>query len=156
MPRSPLQGLQAQLGDLVANALQNRGVTELAIFGYSHGGGSTYDLCERLSTVGAGLPSHTIEFTSYTDGVENDSDIDTQQELRRPIGSAYHANHYQNGTLFEDFFLDGGPVPNSFPPATGLDVETTPWGATSTHFLVDDYAQVVEFILDNLESRLSR
>ena len=39
---------------------------------------------------------------------------------------------------------------------TGLDVETTPWGATSTHFLVDDYAQVVEFILDNLESRLSR
>ena len=30
--------------------------------------------------------------------------------------------------------LDGGPVPDSNPPPTGLDVETTPWGAGATHF----------------------
>jgi hypothetical protein len=144
--------------DEMVNAIQHRGVSELAIFGYSHGGGSTYDLCERLSILGAGLPSYTIEFTSYTDGIENDSDIDIQQELRRPIGSAYHANHYQKAFLFSppDWGLDGGPVPNSLPPPTGLDVETTPWGATSTHFEVDDYAEVIDFILTNLESRLSR
>ncbi|MCA8981217.1 MAG: hypothetical protein H6831_15970 [Planctomycetes bacterium] len=142
--------------DEMVNAIQYRGVDELAIFGYSHGGGSTYDLCERLSTVGAGLPSHTIEFTSYVDGVGNNSDIDTSQETRRPIGSAYHANHYQHGSFFQDLGLDGGPVTNSLPPPTGLDVETTPWGASATHFVVDDYAQVVDFILVNLEARLAR
>lgn len=142
--------------DEIVNAIQHRGVHQLAIFGYSHGGGSTYDLSERLSLLGGGLPNYTIEFTSYTDGVENDSDVDTQQELRRPIGSAYHANHYQHGTLFQDFFLDGGPVPNSLPPPTGLDVETTPWGANATHFLVDDYSEVVDFILVNLEARVAR
>jgi len=142
--------------DEVANAIANRGVTELASFGFSHGGGSTYDLCDRLSTVGMGLPSHTIEFTSYTDGVQNDSDLDMDMELRRPIGSAYHANHFQHGSFFQDLGLDGGPVPSSLPPPTGLDVETTPWGANATHCLVDDYAEVIDFILVNLESRLIR
>ena len=142
--------------DEVANAIQNRGVSELAIFGYSHGGGSTYHLCDRLALLGGGLGSFTIPFTSYTDGVRNNSDLDTAQETRRPIGSAYHANHYQHGAFLPDFFLDGGPVPNSLPPPTGLDVETTPWGSGATHFLVDDYSQVIDFILVNLESRVSR
>lgn len=142
--------------DEVANAIQNRGVSELAIFGYSHGGGSTYHLCDRLALLGGGLGSFTIPFTSYADGVRNNSDIDTAQETRRPLGSAYHANHYQIGSFFQDLGLDGGPVTNSLPPPTGLNVETTPWGSGATHFLVDDYSQVIDFILVNLESRVSR
>jgi len=142
--------------DEVVNAVQNRAVAQVAIFGYSHGGGSTYDLAERLDIFRAGIGVFEIEFTSYVDSVSNNSDVDVGQELRRPPSTLYHLNHYQHGSFFEDFGLDGGPVPDSNPPPTGLDVETTPWGATSTHFEVDDYVQVRELIQTSLESLVLR
>jgi hypothetical protein len=141
--------------DEVVNAVQSRGVADIALFGYSHGGGSTHDLAERLDAFRAGIGAFAIPFTSYVDGVENDSDIDTDPELRYPPSSGFHANQYQRGT-FADFFLDGGPVPGSAPPPTGLDVETTTWGTGATHFIVDDYLQVRDFILMNLDLRTSR
>lgn len=141
--------------DELVNAIQHRGVTRLAIFGYSHGGGSTYDLCERLDTFRAGIGTFTIAYTSYVDGIQNDSDIDLDMELRHPPSSLFHVNHYQHGTL-ADFFLDGGPVPASTPPPTGLDVETVPWGAGATHYLVDDYTEVRDTMLANLEPRVAR
>ena len=139
----------------VVNAIQHRGVGELAIFGYSHGGGSTHDLAERLDLFRASIGTFSIEFTSYVDGVQNDSDFDVDQETRKPPSTAYHANHYQVGT-FADFFLDGGPVTASFPSPTGRNVETVFWGVGADHFIVDDYLQVRTFILQNLESRVSR
>jgi len=139
----------------VVNAIQNRAVGTLAIYGYSHGGGSTYDLCERLDTFRGSIGTFAIEFTSYADGVQNDSDTDLDQELRKPPTSAYHANHYQVGS-FADFFLDGGPVPSSFPSPSGLNVETVFWGVGATHFLVDDYLQVFDHIATNLEARVAR
>ncbi|MCH8150212.1 MAG: hypothetical protein IH987_19910 [Planctomycetes bacterium] len=95
-----------------------------------------------------------IEFTSYVDGVSNFSDFDPFQENRRPPSTAYHANHYQIGTLFGDGYIDGGPVPNSNPSPDGLNVETTIWGHWATHFIVDDYAQVRDFIEANLVFRV--
>lgn len=139
----------------IVNAIQHRSVGELAIFGYSHGGGSTFDLCERLNTFRATIGTFTIGLTSYVDGVQNDSDVDLDRELRKPPSSAYHANHYQRGS-FSDFFLDGGPVPVSEPPPSGLDVETIFWGAGATHFVVDDFDQVRDFILLNLQPRVRR
>ncbi len=141
--------------DEIVNAIQFRGVDEVAIFGYSHGGGSTHDLAERLDAFRAGIGAFSISFTSYVDGIENDSDTDVDPELRYPPSSAYHANQYQRGS-FADFFLDGGPVPGSDPPPTGLDVETTFWGVGATHFIVDDYMQVRDFILLNLDLRMIR
>jgi len=135
-------------------AISSRLVDEVSIFGYSHGGGSTYDLAERLDNDRPGIGLFEIAVTSYVDGVENDSDFDVSQERRRPPSTAYHANHYQVGTL-GDFFLDGGPVPSSDPPPSGLNVETTPWGAGATHFLVDDYVEVRSFIEINLVARLA-
>ncbi|NOT31978.1 MAG: hypothetical protein HOP15_16145, partial [Planctomycetes bacterium] len=139
----------------VVNAIQHRAVSELAVFGYSHGGGSTHDLCERLEAFRATIGTFAIDFTSYVDGVQNDSDIDLDQETRKPPASGYHANHYQVGSL-ADFFLDGGPVSASFPAPTGLNVETIFWGAGAHHFIVDDFGQVRDFILLNLEARVSR
>lgn len=139
----------------VVTAVQSRGVEQVAIFGYSHGGGSTYHLAQRLDNNRAGIGLFDIAYTSYVDSVRNNSDIDTAQELRRPPASAFHENHYQHGTL-SDFFLDGGPVTNSNPPPSGLDVETTAWGATSTHFDVDDYVQVRDAILSELLPRVVR
>ncbi len=137
----------------VVTAVQNRIVDEVGIFGYSHGGGSTYDLSDRLDMNRAGIGVFDIVFTSYVDGVSNDSDFDMFQETRRPPSTDYHANHYQVGSLI-DIFLDGGPVPNSDPPPTGLNVETTPWGALSTHYDVDDFVQVRDFIEANLLPRV--
>lgn len=137
------------------NAIQQRGVAQLAVFGYSHGGGSTYHLCERLDAFRGTIGTFSIEFTSYVDGVRNNSDIDTAMETRRPPASAYHANHYQIGG-FADFFLDGGPVSSSQPPPSGLNVETVFWGVGATHFLVDDYSQVFDFLGTNLELRVGR
>lgn len=139
----------------VVNAVQQRGVTTLAVFGYSHGGGSTYGLCERLDNNRGGIGSFAIAFTSYVDGVQNDSDVDVDMELRKPPSSGFHANHYQRGTL-ADFFLDGGPVPASQPAPSGLDVETIFWGVGATHFVVDDFGQVRDTMLDNLEPRVGR
>ncbi len=139
----------------VVNAIQNRAVGELAIFGYSHGGGSTYHLSERLNANRASIGTFAIGFTSYVDGVRNNSDIDTAQETRKPPSTGYHANHYQVGNL-ADFFLDGGPVPASFPATTGLNVETIFWGVGADHFVVDDFNQVKDFVLANLEPRVSR
>lgn len=140
----------------VEDALLHRLVTGVAIFGYSHGGGSTYSLASRLDVRRPLLGVFTIHYTSYCDSVRNNSDVDVNQELRRPPSTNYHLNHYQHGSLFQDFLLDGGPVPDSNPPPTGLDVETTPWGATSTHFQVDDYVQVRSAIESTLGAQIAR
>lgn len=140
----------------VATAIRDRRVSAIAIFGYSHGGGSTYDLAELLDISRPALGLFEIPFTSYVDSVSNNSDFDTAQELRRPPSTAYHLNHYQHGSFFEDLGLDGGPVPNSNPPPTGLDVETTPWGAGCTHFEVDDFVQVLNLLENSLEAAIAQ
>ncbi len=141
--------------DEAVNAIMNRGVDTVTIFGYSHGGGSTYDLAERLDVDRTGIGPFDIVYTSYVDSVSNNSDIDVGQELRRPPSTAYHANHYQNGTI-SDFWLDGGPVTNSNPSPTGLNVETTAWGSGSTHFEVDDFAQVRTYVESTLLAEVVR
>lgn len=142
--------------DETVSAIRDRSVASVVSFGYSHGGGSTHDLAELLNAMRPALPVFAIPFTSYVDGIENDSDLDPDQENRYPPSSGFHANQYQHGTFFEDLFLDGGPVPGSVPPPTGLDVETTPWGANATHYIVDDYDEVRDFIHQNLEQRVIR
>ncbi|MCA9252633.1 MAG: dockerin type I repeat-containing protein [Phycisphaerales bacterium] len=140
----------------VVDAIVNRQVDKVAIFGYSHGGGSTYDMADRLDINRAGIGVFSILYTSYVDAVGNNSDVDTSMELRRPPSTGYHLNHYQHGSFFEDLSLDGGPVPNSNPPPTGLDIETTPWGATSTHFEVDDFIEVRSLMESTIESNVTR
>ena len=141
--------------DEVETAIDVRRVSDVAVFGYSHGGGSTYDLSDRLDANRATLGPFVIPFTSYVDSVENDSNFDVDMELRLPPSTQLHVNHYQRGS-FIDAFLDGGPVPGSIPAPSGLDVETTVWGAGATHFIVDDYSQVLDRILTNLNQSVRR
>lgn len=137
-----------------ATAIRDRSVSTVAIFGYSHGGGSTYDLADLLDLSRPTLGVFEIAFTSYVDSVSNNSDVDTAQELRRPPSSDFHLNHYQHGSFFQDLGLDGGPVSNSNPPPTGLDVETTAWGAGCTHFQVDDFLEVLTLLRQSLETAI--
>lgn len=138
----------------IVNAVTTRLVENVSIFGYSHGGGSTYHLSDRLDNDRAGIGIFEIVTTSYVDAVRNNSDLDINQELRRPPATGYHANHYQIGSL-TDFLLDGGPVPDSNPAPTGLNVETVSWGVGATHFVVDDYVQVRSYIESNFVSRFN-
>ncbi len=145
-------GSGATLNEVVT-AVRDRGVDQVAIFGYSHGGGSTHDLAERLDNDRAGIGEFEIVATSYVDGVGNSSDFDISQEVRRPPSTDYHANQYQVGS-FADFGLDGGPVPGSDPPPTGRNVETI-LGTGVTHFTVDDEPIVRTFVESNLATRVT-
>ena len=136
----------------VVNAVQKRSVRELAIFGYSHGGGSTYDLCERLTASRARIGTFSINFTSYVDAIQNGADIDHRAEQRKPPTTGFHANHYQRS----DWILRGRPVVGSSPPPTGLQVDTVAWGSGVDHYSIDDLEEVRNFIHTQVTARVSR
>lgn len=138
--------------DEVVSAVTARGVTHVAIFGYSHGGGSTHDLAARLDTNRGAIGVFAIDFTAYMDGIENDSDIDLGTETALPPSSGFHANYYER---FNCGFLRlcGGPVAGA---DLNVNVTETPWGAALTHFTIDDAQNVREGIRDELLTRVPR
>ncbi len=136
--------------DEVASAVRDRGVTGVAIFGYSHGGGSTYDLAQLLDANRGTIGSFAIAFTGYVDGIENDSDFDVDAETRLPPSTGYHANYYQNPGCG---FLCGAAVPGA---GFDLDVTTEIWGVDLTHFTVDDAPEVLDGLQEQLTERLAR
>jgi hypothetical protein len=74
------------------NAAQYAGVDQVALIGYSHGGGAVYTLAERLQNDPP--PGMTLAFTAYIDAIRNGSTI---AETRLPLpGNQYHHNQYQN------------------------------------------------------------
>jgi hypothetical protein len=137
--------------DEVVSAVQNRGINQVAIYGYSYGGGSTYDLAERLDNNQAAIGLHNLVFTAYIDSVENDSL--GLQETRRPLGSQFHVNYYQGGSLFEDGGLDGGPTD---PPGADFELNVDDPTPTHTHYTIDDDSVVLNGIATRLASRTGK
>ncbi|MFQ5719240.1 MAG: hypothetical protein ACE5IK_06800 [Acidobacteriota bacterium] len=138
--------------DEVVRAVMGRGVTGVAIFGYSHGGGSTNDLAVRLDQDRLAIGSFAIDFTAYVDGIDNDSDIDVGTETALPPATAFHANYYENpGCGF--FQLCGGPIAGA---DLNVNVTSTPWGAALTHFTIDDAPMVLHGIRDEILARVPR
>ncbi|MDA3800501.1 MAG: hypothetical protein PF692_15690 [Kiritimatiellae bacterium] len=120
----------------VENAVNNRNVTQIAVFGYSHGGGSTYDLAVNLNN-----HEYTITYAAYIDAVKQPL---AEQENRRPPGTAFLGNYYQNNGVLE---LGGGPVPGA---DFELDVTTTAWGANLEHGNIDDHLNVINGVINQL------
>lgn len=133
----------------VVRAIAKRGIGILSVFGYSHGGGSTYDLVERVAINAGSIGSYTVPFTAYIDAIENDSDIDIESERRLPFGTQYHVNYYQR----EDFFIRGNSVPGA---DVDVNVNSTPWGAGIEHTGVDDLTNVRNGVRDALVARVPR
>src|SRR5262249_34282686 len=130
----------------IVAAVQKRAISHLAIYGYSHGGGSTTDLAQRLDANRASIGAFTLDFTAYIDGIQNDSDIDIDPETALPPSTRYHANYYEHpGWGFLQ--LCGAPVPGA---DLNVNVTTTPWGSSLTHFTIDDAPQVLQGVLDLL------
>ncbi len=135
----------------VVSAVQRRGIGIVSIFGYSHGGGSTYDLAERLDINRASIGTFTMPYSAYIDGIENDSDIDLDSERRRPLGSAYHVNYYQRN----DFLIKGNSITTGG-AEVDVNVTSTPWGSGLVHTSIDDHDNVRSGVLDPLLVRVPR
>ena len=135
--------------DEIVSAVQDRGVTSLALYGFSHGGGSIYDLSERLDANKASIGAFDIPFTAYIDGVENDSDLDLDPEVRLPQGTAYHVNYYQPFGIL----AFGSSVPGA---DVDVDVTLTTWGSSLIHQTITNSSNVQSGIYDPLVLRVPR
>lgn len=129
----------------IVGAIQDRGVSGVVAYGYSHGGSSVHDLSDRLMNNAGNIGSFTIHYSGYIDAVDQRFPL-TAQENRRPPGTQYLTNYYQNNGIFE---LGGGPID---PPGAEfqLDVQSTGWGNNLDHFTVDDHPNVKTGIFDRL------
>ncbi|MDA3800498.1 MAG: hypothetical protein PF692_15675 [Kiritimatiellae bacterium] len=146
-----------QVYDEIVNAIQMRNISNVAIFGYSHGGGSTHDLAERLNTNRSAIGTFSIGFTGYIDAV---TQVSSSQENRRPPGSQYHVTYYQEGVAnplsdWFDYGLDGGLIAN---PALGDPAEVNIDAAqqTCTHMTIDDLPVVLNGIEGQLMSVITK
>jgi cysteine-rich repeat protein len=135
--------------DEVVRAVSRRGIGIVSIFGYSHGGGSTHDLANRLNTNRASIGTFTFPYTAYVDGIRNSSDIDIASETRLPPSTAYHVNYYQR----DDFFIRGNSVGGA---DVNVNVNSTPWGSSLDHGAIDDHVNVRDGVLQPLLVRVPR
>jgi len=132
--------------DEIVDAIQGRGVTQVAIIGYSHGGGATYQLAERLyrNTVSGDLTDitnpFTVPFTAYIDAVTS---YTAGQENRRPLLSQFHCNQYQTNLP-----LRGGPSNGDD------DIDRTNLGVV--HGTIDDNETVVALVRMRMGQRIIR
>lgn len=131
--------------DEVVSAIGARGVETVAIYGHSHGGGSTYDLAERLDGNRTSIGTFSISFTGYVDAIENDGYADTDSESRRPPSTSHHMNYYQ-----PIGWLHGVPVAGA---NTNLDVTTTTWGAGLDHTSIDNNNTVITHVSTQLRNK---
>jgi cysteine-rich repeat protein len=135
--------------DEVVSAVRDRGTGSVAIFGYSHGGGSTHDLAGRLNSNRGSIGSFSIDYTAYIDGIGNSSDIDITSETSLPPSTAYHVNYYQRS----DLFLRGNSVSGA---DVNVNVNNTPWGGGLDHGAVDDHPNTRDGILQPLLLHIAR
>jgi cysteine-rich repeat protein len=133
----------------VVRAVQGRGIGIVAVFGYSHGGGSTHDLANRLDDNRGSIGTFSIDYTAYVDGIRNSSDIDITSEDRLPPSTAYHVNYYQR----EDLFIRGDSVSGA---NVNVNVGDQPWGGGVDHGSCDDYANVRNGVLLPLLAHIAR
>ena len=128
----------------IGAAVEHRGVTSVAIIGYSHGGGSTYRISERMD---ADATTFNLAFTAYIDAITQPLGNITAED-RRPVGSVFHINYFQvaQGNDFP-LYLDGAP---STPAGAGFEDNVDDPTVTESHTTIDD-AQVVQ---DGIRTRL--
>jgi hypothetical protein len=100
--------------DQIVSAINYRGVSNVAMVGYSHGGGKVDKLAWRLAqntVANSGIADTNkpfgVPFTGYIDAIRARFEGDLIPVNNRPLLSAFHCNQYeQNNPLGK---LDGSP-----------------------------------------------
>jgi hypothetical protein len=143
----------------VANAVNNRGVNDVAILGYSHGGGSTYNLSWRMYYDGKTsdsylywnppqviFNSYNLVFTSYIDAVPNNFSLNGALRtslVTLPLGTEFHTNQYQENSWINGCSVSGSDddidrsylgVEHSGGGELGIDTNTIVQGFLTTRF----------------------
>ncbi|GAB6188023.1 hypothetical protein [Thermopirellula anaerolimosa] len=142
--------------DEIVHAVNHRGVTQVALLGYSHGGGTVYHVAWRLdNNYGASDGSTIVEpyelvFASYLDAVRNNRYSDVTPETRRPPGASFFLNQYQTNS-----WLRGGPVENLQPG--DLEYDRSALGVEHSGDLsIDLHPLVIQTISNGFEARVAR
>jgi len=151
----------------IVNALEFREVHGVAIIGYSHGGGSTYDVAVQLEDMQLD-PPFVLDYSAYIDAIEDESDIDIDPETRLPGATLFHVNLYQpfvtpvgplyniNEFLGTDIGVHGASVIGSH---IDMDVNEDPpdgLGLFVDHSSIDDAIEVHDLILMELKDHVER
>ncbi|MBP1590254.1 MAG: hypothetical protein ILO10_08690 [Kiritimatiellae bacterium] len=134
----------------ILSALFERNVTHIVLVGYSHGGGSVYDISERLSL--ETQPPILLAMTAYIDAISQPL-LNTTAEIRRPISSNWHLNYYQSRAPWYAFDLHGGA---SVPAGAGFELDLDAAGESVSHMSIDSNPAVLMGVLNHLEERVER
>jgi hypothetical protein len=110
--------------DEIANAVNNRLVEDVALLGYSQGGGSVWNLSNWLSQRNflGDIGPYNLVFTAYIDAVKDNGPF---PEDRLPNSTLWHLNLHQNADTsnLPASSLHGTSVAGS---NDDIDVETSP------------------------------
>jgi hypothetical protein len=103
MPFGGGLGGRGPVYDMIVSAINDRGVSNVAIAGYSHGGGKTFVLSQRLEAnliAASGVTDikkpFIVPFTAYVDAIRAN---DTIGEVNKPRLSEFHTNQYQENPI---------------------------------------------------------
>ncbi len=133
----------------IINAVNNRGVEQVAIVGYSHGGGSVYNLAEYLYNDSQAESSsitsnYSLAFTAYVDAVRNGTSASFIAETRRPLGSVFHTNIFQENNWPGGDYMDAADDNRDFSylnvvHSSAADNESIDANLTVQNFLTSRY-----------------
>lgn len=139
----------------ITNAIRTRAVSEVGVYGHSHGGGSVFYISESLNSNRVSIGMFTIKVTAYVDAISNEGTTDYDPETNRPPSTAYHANYYEtnSATDIRVGYLNGEAVPEA---NVNLNVNTTAWGATLGHTTIDTSTNVHRLVIDKIIGNVSR
>jgi hypothetical protein len=128
----------------ITSAVHTRNVNNVALLGYSWGGGATYNLSNALKKTTTLAPAgYRLVYTAYIDAVKHGS---ISSETRKPVGTLYHDNIFQRKDLV--------PRGNTVSGAVNVNVTKTAWGASLRHVTIDDHPTVQQILLTNLKARV--
>jgi hypothetical protein len=132
----------------IKKAVTERNVTSVALIGYSHGGGSVYEVSQSMD---ADPTSFNLDLTAYIDAIKQPY-ISILTEDRRPTNTTFHVNYYQEFQLSDLIPLQGGP---SLPSGAGDEDNVDYPTPTETHITIDDDAGVQGIILNHVKQKIN-
>jgi len=144
---SPLTSIEVPFQEILS-AVNKRGVTQVSLIGYSHGGGEIYELTAMMVARAAWFTNYyTVPFTACVDAVEF-GQADPTPENRRPLLTSFHLNQYQTHLVPSSFLLHGGP--------SGAEIEVDQTSNGLYHTTIDDDDSVLQLMTLWLEHKLAK
>jgi len=143
--------------DLV-NSINNHRTINIAIVGYSYGGGSTFVLSERVNdnvddVLIDIMQAFNVVLTGYVDAIQDQSWTATA-ERRRPWLSQYHVNFFQRNTWVPPINGAATDIIFAMESDQAENHHIDPNGNRIDHFNIDDDRSVLQTLEERLKTRI--